>query len=228
MRYFGLLLCIFLLPNELHAQAQVDNIPEGFMLQIMEPTGGKILRPKDWFYHEGSGETSWLWTISKEDTNGGNAGYETGMRIQAFTGVVEGTGKTPEQFVKDFFMEKKNAATKIHKVCDQSNQGLFSRTCIEVTEGDYRILYSLFWGNTIDIAVISIAGAKAEDWEANTETFDTMSEFELIDMKRFSGDDGAKAAQPAAEPSPEKKELEKGKDADEAKPDDEESTGTKE
>ena len=224
MRYFGLLLCVFLLSNELNAQD--DKVPEGFMLQIMEPTGGRILRPKTWFYHEGHGETSWLWTISKEDTDGGNAGYETGMRIQAFTGVIEGTGKTPEQFVKDFFMEKKKAATKVHKVCDQSNQGLFSRTCIEVTEGDYRILYSLFLGNKIDIAVISIAGAKTEDWDAYAKTFDTMSEFELIDMKRFSSDDKGQAALPTTEPSSEEKEVEK--DADKAKPDDEKSTGTKE
>ena len=57
MRYFGLLLCVFLLSNELNAQD--DKVPEGFMLQIMEPTGGRILRPKTWFYHEGHGETSW-------------------------------------------------------------------------------------------------------------------------------------------------------------------------
>lgn len=178
-----------------HLQAN-DTIPEGFVLQIMEPTGGKILRPKGWVYNEAHRESSWMWTISKEDTHGGKVSYDTGVRIQAFMGVLEGTGKNPEQFMKDFVSKKREAADKIHKDCDPVDQGLFTRTCIEVTEGDYRILYSVFWGNNIDIAVVSIAGAKISDWEANSKFFDAMSAFELIDMKRFSGDSKSDKGKP--------------------------------
>ncbi len=184
MRYLTLLILSLMIGN---IQAG-DLVPEGFVLQVMEPTGGKILRPDGWFYQEGHRENSWMWTISKEDTHGGKDSYDTGVRIQAFAGVREGAGKSPEAFVKEFVAEKRKAADKIHKECDAIDQGLFTRTCIEVTEADYRILYSVFWGDDIDIAVISIAGAKSTEWGANSKFFDAMSAFELIDMKRFSGD----------------------------------------
>ncbi len=184
MQYAALFI-LFLMVGSLHAE---DEVPEGFVMQVMEPTGGKILRPEGWFYYEGHRERSWMWTISKEDTHGGKDSYDTGVRIQAFAGVQESTGKSPQAFVKEFVAPKRTAADKVHKDCDDVDQGLFTRTCIEVTEGDYRILYSVFWGNNIDIAVISIAGAKAADWGANSKFFDTMSAFELIDMERFSSD----------------------------------------
>jgi hypothetical protein len=67
------------------------------------------------------------------------------------------------------------------------NQGLFTRTCLETEEGPHHILYSLFWGsNGLDIAVISIAGTAKELWQTYSSTFDRMSSFELIDMKRFT------------------------------------------
>jgi hypothetical protein len=202
MRHVAIFI-LSLMIGSLHA---ADEVPEGFVVQVMEPTGGKILRPKGWFYNEGHREKSWMWTISKEDTHGGKDSYDTGVRIQAFAGVQEVTGKSPEVFVKEFVAQKKKAADKVHKECDAADQGLFTRTCIEVTEGDHRILYSVFWGNDIDIAVISIAGAKTTDWDANSKFFDAMSAFELIDMKRFPGDakneegEQAGTGQPATRP----------------------------
>ncbi|MDP4624122.1 MAG: hypothetical protein NWT08_03175 [Akkermansiaceae bacterium] len=180
------LLTIALLAGSLQAE---DEVPEGYVMQVMEPTGGNILRPEGWFYHERHREKSWSWTISKEDTHNGKDAYDTGVRIQAFVGVEENTGKTPEAFLKDFIDQKRKVAVNVHKDCDAADQGLFTRTCLEVTEGDYRILYSVFWGNEIDIAIVSIAGAKLADWDENVGYFNTMSEFELIDMERFSDDE---------------------------------------
>jgi hypothetical protein len=165
-----------------------DGVPEGFEVQVLEPTGGKILRPKGWFYAEGHRERSWMWTISKEDSGDGKGSYETGVRIQAFVGVEDITGKSPEAFVRGFAAAKREAADQVHKECEPVDQGLFTRACLEVTEGEYRILYSVFWGNGLDLAIISIAGAKTDDWEANAKFFDAMSAFELIDMKRFPAD----------------------------------------
>jgi hypothetical protein len=187
-----ILIILPLLIGSLHANAK---IPEGCVMQIMEPTGGKILRPIGWFYNEGHREKSWMWTISKEDTNGGKNSYDTGVRIQAFTGVKEGTGKSPEIFLKEFISKIRKNADEVHKDCDAVNQGLFTRTCIEVTEGEYQILYSVFWDNSIDIAVISIAGAKLDDWDSNSRFFNMMSAFELIDMERFSDDAKHEAGQ---------------------------------
>ena len=69
-----------------------------FVTQVLEPTGGKIPRPKDWFYHEGHHGPVYDWTLTREDTTG-NKPYTTGVRIQLFANIKEGTGKTAKQFM---------------------------------------------------------------------------------------------------------------------------------
>ena len=165
------------------ASAQVR--PAEFVTQVLEPTGGKILRPKDWFYAEGHRGPVYMWTLSRENT-AGNAPYTTGVRIQTFTGVKAGTGKTAKEFILDLVAARTKAATRVLKTCPEQHPGLFIRSCLETEEGRYHILYSLFWGrNDLDIAVVSTAGTTVELWETYAPTFDRMGAFELIDMKRF-------------------------------------------
>jgi hypothetical protein len=59
--------------------------------------------------------------------------------------------------------------------------------CIHVEEGPYRIFYSIFWGNDLDIAIIMTGGTKLEDWEKYEKIFEKMSRFELIDMSKEVG-----------------------------------------
>jgi hypothetical protein len=159
--------------------------PTEFVTQVLEPTGGKIPRPKDWFYAEDHHGAANVWTLSREDTTGGKP-YTTGVRIQPLTGIKGGTGKTAKQFILDFVDVKKKEATKVIKACKEQEQGLFTRICLETEEGPYHILYSLFWGaNGMDLAVVSIAGTTKELWETYAPTFDKMNAFELIDMKRL-------------------------------------------
>jgi hypothetical protein len=162
--------------------ADVAKAPRGFTTQVLEPTGGKISRPTGWFYSERHGGPSYTWILSREDPELGP--YTTGVRIQMLAGVQEGTGKTPKQFVLDYVESKKKEA-KVLKTCDENDQGLFTRVCLETEEGPHHILYSLFWGNKVDIVVVSIAGTTKELWDTYSGTFDQMNGFELIDMKRF-------------------------------------------
>ena len=179
-----LFIAVFIHSFSVNAQ---EMIPEGFVMQVLEPTGGKIVRPENWFYTASHRGPSYNWILSKEDAS--KSGYETGVRIQTLVGVEEGTGKSPKTFVLDFLSQKKKGAQKIHKTCTPSGQDLFTRVCLETEEGDFRILYSLFWGNNIDVVVVSIAGTKTELWEVYANTFERMSTFELIDMKRFEEED---------------------------------------
>ncbi len=115
--------------------------------------------------------------------------YTTGVRIQVFTGVAAGTGKTANQFVLDFVAAKKAQAARVIGMRDAQDQGLFTRIGLETEEGPHRILYSLFWGNNgMDVAVISIAGTTKELWPMYAPMFDRMAAFDLIDMSRFAGD----------------------------------------
>ena len=154
-----------------------------FVTQILEPTGGKIIRPKDWFYAEGHRAPVYMWTISREDSNKGR--YITGVRIQIFPDVKPGTAKTAKEFILDFLASKKPEVNKIIRTCNEEKQAFFTRTCLEVEEGSDHVVYSLFWGNSMDIAIVSIAGTTKELWNTYAPVFEKMSTFELIDMKRF-------------------------------------------
>ncbi len=159
--------------------------PGDYVTQILEPTGGKIQRPRDWYYTEGHHDTVFMWTLSREDTAGGRKPYQTGVRIQVFGRVKQRTGKTPREFMLDFAQSRKETVTVI-RACEPVDQGMFTRMCLETEEGPYHILYSLFWGNgDLDIAVVTISGTTKELWSTYAPVFDRMSEFELIDMKRF-------------------------------------------
>ena len=160
--------------------------PTEFITQILEPTGGRIQRPKDWFYHERHRGPVCDWMLTREDTNGGRKRYTTGVRIQMFPAVKVGTGKSATQFILDFLANKKREATKVIKICEPTEQYLFTRVCLETEEGPHHILYSLFWGTKdLDVAVVAIAGTTKELWKTYEPTFNKMSAFELIDMKRF-------------------------------------------
>lgn len=156
-----------------------------FVRQVLEPTGGWILRPKNWFYSEAHRESVYVWTLSREDARG-NRPYTTGVRIAMFVGVNKETGKTARQFISDFVDTKKKAGVTVLKTCKESDQGLFTQMCLETEEGPYRILYSLFWGTKgLDIAVVSTAGTAKELWDIYAPTFNRMSALEIIDMSRF-------------------------------------------
>ena len=164
-----------------------ESPPTEYVTQVLEPMGGKIEKPKDWFYTERHDGPKYEWTLTREDTADGRKPYTTGVRIQIFTGVKEGAGKSAQQFIQDFVAEKKKAeGVKVIKSCGTDDQGLFMRTCLEVEEGPYRVLYSLFWGSeNLDLAVVMIAGTRKELWEIYSPAFSKMRAFELIDMKRF-------------------------------------------
>lgn len=163
--------------------AKTDSIQ--FVTQILEPTGGKISKPVDWFYQESHGGPVYRWLISKEDPATGKP-YQTGMRIQLFANLKKNTNKTAKQFVLDF-INSKRATENIVSTCNEQDQGLFTRICLETIEGQYHIMYSGFWGTSgMDIAVVTVSGSPIELWKQSSPIFQRMSQFELIDMERFS------------------------------------------
>lgn len=153
--------------------------------QVLEPTGGKIPRPKDWFYTERHNGSSYTWILSREDPTTGS--YTTGVRIQVFSDIRKGAGKSGEQFISDFLNARKHEAAKVLMTCPEQNQGMFTRRCLETEDGIYHFLYSTFWmTGKQDIVVIMTAGTTKELWDFYSPIFDEMSKFKLIDMNRFT------------------------------------------
>ncbi len=168
----------------LTAIASSNVVAEDFVQQILEPTGGKIDRPKNWYYLESHDNYSWNWILSREKAD--KSPYDVGVRIQVSPNVSKITGKSAKQFILEFKAQKIASVKKIFRDCSESDQGLFTRVCLETQEGKYRILYSLFWGNNMDLIVTSISGAPSDDWKEYEEIFNHMSKLEIIDMTRFS------------------------------------------
>jgi hypothetical protein len=165
-------------------------VPDGYSLQILEPTGGKIARPNGWFYDERNTPNGYLWTISREDPRKG--AYLVGEHIQVLMKVQE-TGKiSAPAFIETFIAGRKQAAARVLSECTTSVPGIFQRRCLETEEvlpadggpKRFHIQDSLFWAN--DVAVVATFGAPVEEWAGVQHVAKAMATFEIIDMSRFA------------------------------------------
>jgi len=171
----------------LHAQeVPPRSVPAGYILQILEPLGGKIVRPKEWFYTQNATSAGYNWVISKEDSK--IKPYETGLRIQLFAKVKTGAGIAPKAFVARF-VDEKTRAIRVTHTFPETTQGIFKRRGVEGEEKIdgrlFHIVYSGFWSDASDLAVMTIFGAPVEKWDQVADVHSRMSSFELIDMSRF-------------------------------------------
>jgi len=163
-----------------------DDVPDGFMLQILEPTGGKIFRPIGWTYQEAHTSNAYNWIISKEDPD--LKPIQTSVRVVWYLKTEKQFEKAPKKFINDFIAEKVATADKVIKICEPEEMYLFTRVCLETEEGPNHILYSLFWegdasgSNSTGMAFMMIKTAKKADWSHYLPTFDQIPSVELIDM----------------------------------------------
>jgi len=167
------------------ASGIADEAPTGFVTQTLEPGAGTILRPKDWFYTESHTGPNLRWVLSREDT-AGHKGYETGFSLSIIPKVKEHEGKSARQLVYDLLDAKKRAATRVITTCEEQEQGLFTRVCLETEKGDLHVLLVFFWDKSMDLAVLTVASSTKDQWESYAPTFDKMAGFELGDLQRFA------------------------------------------
>jgi hypothetical protein len=123
-------------------------------------------------------------TESRSDAKGS---YTTGVRIQTVLGVKKKTGLTAEAFIMSFIEKKRKTASRVVKDCGAgTEQGGFKRLCLETEESAHHIHYSTFYtAGGADLAVVVTAGTTKELWPQFTATFETMREFQLLDMKHI-------------------------------------------
>lgn len=173
-------------PDTAEQKAATKATAGEYVEQELPPLGGKISRPKDWHYMDEHSRGKYMWTISEQDISKGGS-YDTGVRIQAFFGVKENTGKTAKEFLQGFLEAKQKGDAKVLSTCPEKAQDMFTRTCLEVEEGQYRILYSVFWTTEgdLDAGVVMISGAPKEQWDRYAPIFNKMAEFKLLDMKQI-------------------------------------------
>ncbi len=179
------LLFALLLASPAHAKPKAVPVPPGYLRQALEPTGGEIARPIDWFFRSDETPSGWLWTLSKEDPSKGP--YLTGQRIQLMVGVEASSGLTRAAFARQYLDERRKGA-RVVRDCPVTDQGEFHRRCLEVVQTidtgkgprSFRILYSMMWGKRMDLVVSSTFGAPEETWKEAARIAGPMTEFRLL------------------------------------------------
>lgn len=156
------------------SEAEATSRPEfEYVEEALDGLGATIERPRDW--HVARTTKGWpTWTISLEDTADGH-GYQTGMRVQWLSPIREITGQTPKQLVEEFIKSRKANANKVID-CGEQEAGSLTRACLETVEGDFHILYSMFYANPkADFAIIITTGAPIDLWERYAPVFARMA-----------------------------------------------------
>ncbi|HUL18754.1 MAG TPA: hypothetical protein VLV29_05745 [Steroidobacteraceae bacterium] len=160
-------------------------VPEGYVLQVLGATDGRIAMPKGWFYTNAATPSGWQWTFSAEDPRAG--AYETGLRIQMFMRVEQELKRSRESFATAF-LEQRRKSAHVLRDCPIQDFGSFKRQCLEVLEvigepsgqKQFHILYTVMWLRDMDIVAVSTFGAPPEKWDAVADITKVMSEFILI------------------------------------------------
>lgn len=181
-------------PNE-HIEETPDKVfvPDGFVLQKLNPLGGWIYRPEGWHYEEEHGPDNYVWTISKEKLKDGY--YDTGFRIQIALRAKLRSGLSPREAVKQYVQHKKNTAQIVNERPERK-QGFFTRIGVETLEAasedsdnkDFHVLTSCLWNDEADTIVLVVAGSPTDSWKEYRDTFDTMSNFVLADTSALERD----------------------------------------
>lgn len=153
-------------------------IPDGYVVQKLEPVGGQIARPKDWHFQARTIQNGWVWTISAEDPT---TRYDTGWRGQVLMGVAKATNRSVREYALKFLQDKKGSVNQVVRECPLTETSVYSLGCIEVVEGRHRILYTVFWGaHDFDMVFISMFGAPESEWQTAKSKADVMSSFILM------------------------------------------------
>jgi len=161
-------------------------VPDGYVLQVLTATDGRIAMPKNWFYTNTGTPSGWMWTFSAEDPKK-TGEYETGLRLQVFFQYEKKTKQPRENFAQRLIAEKRNSI-KVIKECPILDFGSFRRQCIEVIENikqpsgvkPFHILYSVMWLKDMDVIALSTFGSPDSKWESVASISKVMSEFTLI------------------------------------------------
>ena len=161
-------------------------VPDGYVLQVLGATDGRIAMPKAWHYTNGATPSGWLWTFSAEDPKSGE--YATGMRIQMLVKVQESLKRSCESFATGILKERRKSAVKVLREWPVTDFGSFKREGVEVLEDikessgvkRFHLIYSVMWLEKMDIVAVSTFGSPETNWESVADVSRVMSEFILI------------------------------------------------
>lgn len=159
--------------------------PDGFVIQPLNLTNGSALKPNEWHYSEQHrSKGSLRWVLSKEDSSKENGAYETGVSINLMLGFSEKYGMSSQELT-DKLISQITSYGEIIERCEPEDIGNMKRICIEKLEQNesgntYHVMYTFMWWPDSELVAYTSAGTTPELWSTHQETFDIMSEIEVI------------------------------------------------
>lgn len=167
------------------------NVAKGGSIQVLEPIGARVVKPKDWFFARTYDRHGYTWVISRENPREAG-GYKTGLRLQLLQGIRHGTQKSPQRFIEDFFTKKKGEGKPDSEVCSAKTFASFQRRCLateEEIEGQgktkFHVVYSGLWNNETDTVLLMTFSAPAAEWQqAAPIANDMMEGIDLPDLSK--------------------------------------------
>jgi len=188
-------------PDEPGASQSALTVPDGFELQMLDATGGSILKPKSWFYAFSRDAHNLVWTISKEDPH--PDGYRIGLRIQLVPEASKSAKKSPQAIAEEIMAAIRKSA-KVLNECAPEKAGVFTSACLETKEtiatagkiGEYHVLHKTSWSNEMDMVSITTFGTPYGEWNRYQDIYCQMKNSILIGKDLAKEAQGSEQAQP--------------------------------
>lgn len=141
--------------------------------------------PENWFYSEAHlSEKSLGWVINKSELQV----LETGFYIQFFIDISKTLNQSKQDFVKSF-IKTKSLNAKVLKICPETEDELFYKTCLETEEQVngklLHIFYGISRGKKLDWIVATTSTSPTSDWAPLAPMFQRMREFKLFELKQL-------------------------------------------
>ena len=157
-----------------------DNVPDGYVVQRLDPLGGELLRPKEWHFRTAKTSDAFVYQISKEQPSA--QPFETGLTINVVPEIAKKTKTASSDYLKRVLDQKKTQA-QVVQVDPERDEGRFRRFAFTIDETltignktqPYRVSYTSYADDKKDLLFLFIFGSPKEHWETNQKIYDTMT-----------------------------------------------------
>lgn len=151
--------------------------------QVLEPVGGRILRPRNWVLQPAHRPEAYVWLVAPP--TGAQAAVPR-VRVETVLGARREGGADAFERAQAVLKAKSGEGSRVLRRCEPKDLGLFTRACLEVDEGAERVLYTVYW-ETTGRNIFSVVEARAlqAQWPTYAALFARMANFQVLDMKQF-------------------------------------------
>lgn len=168
------------------ARAADLEVPDGYVLQVLDATDGRVARPRDWHYRAQATANGRIWTIAAEDPAGP---WDTGWRMQLFVNVKNDPDWDTRRIARLIADNKRREVARVlSDSCSDQPGGDFQRICLDVIEERqvgqerrrYRVVYSVFRSDHYPFVAVTSFGAPEAQWEAVQPILRAMQPVQVI------------------------------------------------